>query len=349
MNRYQKKTGLPPGSLIYVGTKNSGEITNKKINYNKLQFQEEQNIGIEQMQIHKEEEMTWVNINGVHDPDYIEKICNNFDIHPLIMEDIMNTDQRTKIEDYGDYLFIVLKMLKYDYQEEKIEVEQLSLIQGEDYIISFQEIEGDVFDYVRKRLREGRGKIRENNADYLMYSLIDAVVDNYFLVLEKFGEEIDLLQEELLQEDGKESLEEIHDLKSNLITLRRYILPLRAELNTLIRERSIHISKDTAYYIRDIYDHALRINEKMDSHRELLNGLMDIYLSLSNNKMNSVMKRLTIIATIFMPLTLITGIYGMNFKYMPELEYQWSYPTVMGIMLVVVVIMLIYFKKKKML
>ncbi len=346
---YKRKKGQPPGTLLHIGEQTDAAVSLSTIKYNQDNFNEDKDISLDKINLEDDGFIKWYDIVGVHNADVMSDINEILDIHPLIMEDIMNTDQRTKMETYGDCLFTVLKMLRYEKGDQEIDVEQVSIVSGNDYLISFQEEEGDVFDYVRERIRLGKGKIRKMDSDYLLYGLMDAIVDNYFVILESIDEEINLLEEEILSAVKQEELEEIHRIKSQLLTLHRSTLPLRGEINTIIKNESKQLSEGAIFYFRDIYDHVIRILEQIDSYRETMNNLLDVYLSLNSNKMNEVMKILTIIATIFMPLTMIAGIYGMNFEYMPELEWLWGYPAVLLLMAVIAVIMLIFFKRKDML
>jgi magnesium transporter len=259
----------------------------------------------------------------------------------------MNTGQRPKMEDFNDYLFIVLKMLSYDEEENETQTEQVSLILSSKFVLSFQESEGDVFDPVRERIRSDRGRIRKMGVDYLAYSLIDAIVDNYFMVLEKIGERIEDIEDELVKNPTPEVLHTIHRLKRELIFLRKSVWPLREVISRLERWESPLIDKSIDIYLRDVYDHTIQVIDALETFRDMLSGMLDIYLSSLSNRMNEVMKVLTIIATIFIPLTLISGIYGMNFRYMPELESPWGYPLVYTVMLAVSAVMLIYFRRKK--
>jgi len=251
------------------------------------------------------------------------------------------------MEDFNDYLFIVLKMLSYDEEENETKTEQVSLILSSKFVLSFQESEGDVFDPVRERIRSDRGRIRKMGVDYLAYSLIDAIVDNYFMVLEKIGERIENIEDEMVKNPTPEVLQTIHRLKRELIFLRKSVWPLREVISRLERWESPLIDKSIDIYLRDVYDHTIQVIDALETFRDMLSGMLDIYLSSVSNRMNEVMKVLTIIATIFIPLTLVAGIYGMNFKYMPELESPWGYPMVYTIMLTVSAVMLIYFRRKK--
>ncbi len=343
-----KKTGLPPGTLIHIGEKKIEKARITIIDYNEAQFQEKEAKKVEECFPYKDQpNVTWINIDGIHDVEIIEKIGNHFNLHPLQLEDVLNTEHRPKIEDFEDYIFVVLKMLYYDEKENEIKDEQISLILASNIVISFQESEGDVFNPIRERIRNGKGRIRKMGADYLAYALIDAIVDNYFIILEKLGEKIQDLEEELVTNPTSETLHAIHKLKRENIFLRKSVWPLREVVSKLERGESSLIKETTVIYLRDVYDHIIRVIDTIETFRDLLSGMLDIYLSSISNRMNEVMKVLTVIATIFIPLTLIASVYGMNFTYMPELESPWGYPIVLVGMLFIVTLMLIYFKRKK--
>ena len=343
-----KKAGLPPGTIVYIGKQKNEKVWIRIIGYDETHFEEKEAKAIEEAFEFKDKStITWINIDGLQRVDVIEKIGKQFNLHPLVLEDIANTEQRPKMEDFTDYVYIVLKMLRYDDQNNEIISEQLSLILGSNWMISFQENEGDVFDHIRDRLRNNKGRIRTLGPDYLIYTLIDAVVDNYFAVLEKMGEKIEAIEDELITNPEPATLKIIHDLKRQSISLRKSVWPLREVVNYLDRLESKLIKKTTNIYLRDVYDHTIQIIDSTESFRDILSGMIDIYLSSISNRMNEVMKVLTIIATIFIPLTLVAGIYGMNFTYMPELKSPWGYPLVLLIMLSIATVMLFYFRKKK--
>ena len=292
--------------------------------------------------------VTWINVEGVHDVKILEKLGECFGLHPLIQEDIINTDQRPKIEDYDNYLYIVLKMLYLNKGNNGVVTEQISLILGKNFVVSFQEgIEGDVFDLVRERIRTDKGRIRKMGADYLAYALLDSIVDNYFVVLEAIGERIELLEERLIASPTPETLQIIQNLKREMIFLRKAVWPLREVAGSLERGESSLINENTRISLRDVYDHTIHVIDTIETFRDMLSGILDIYLSSVSNRLNAVMKVLTIIATIFMPLTFIVGVYGMNFKYLPELEWKWGYPLIWLVMIGIGVTMLTYFKRKK--
>ena len=349
IKKRSRKAGLPPGTLIHIGEKRAGAVNITLIDYDEAKFQESQLKKVEECFPFREKPtVTWINVEGVHDVEVIEKLGTCFGLHPLVLEDILNTDQRPKMEVYGDYLYIVLKMLYGSDPNRLVESEQVSLVCGSNFVLSFQEgKEGDVFNPVRERIRGGKGLVRKMGSDYLAYSLIDTIVDNYFLVLERLGEKIELLEEELVAHPTTGTLQEIQKFKNEMIFVRRVVWPLREVLSGLGRKESPLIKETTEIYLRDVYDHSVQVMDTIEVYREMLSGMLDIYLSSVSNRLNSVMKVLTIIATIFMPLTFIAGIYGMNFKYMPEVEWRWGYPAVWLVVIVIGISMLIYFRKKK--
>jgi len=343
-----KKIGLPPGTPIHVGEKKIDRVRIKIIDYDEAQFQEKEAKTVEECFPFKDKPtVTWINIDGIHQVDIIEKIGTHFNIHPLVLEDIVNTGQRPKMEDFVNYIFVILKMLYYDEKINETKTEQISLILGSNFVISFQENEGDVFDPIRERIRSDRGRIRKMGADYLAYALIDTIVDNYFIILEKLGEKIEDIEDELVTNPALETLQTIHSLKREMIFLRKSVWPLREVISRLERWESPLIDKSLNIYLRDVYDHTIQVIDSIETFRDMLSGLLDIYLSSVSNRMNEIMKVLTIIATIAIPLTVITGIYGMNFQFMPELQWQWSYPLVLLAMLTLGILMIRYFRRRK--
>lgn len=342
------KAGLPPGTLVHIGEKKAESVKLNIMTYNETSFEEKEVMTPKEgLRFKDKSGVVWINVDSVHQTEVIKELGNAFGLHPLIQEDILNTDQRPKIEDFEDYVYIVLKMLSPKNQTQSIQVEQVSLILTSDTVISFQEgIRGDVFDPVRQNIRNNKGPIRKMKADYLAYSLLDTVIDNYFIILENFEEKTEQLEKELVVNPSSQVLQTIHALKKELIILRKSVWPLREVLNTLSQERSSLISQSTRMYLRDIYDHAIQIIEVIEIFRELLSEMLEIYLSSINNKISSVMKVFTVIATIFIPLTFIASIYGMNFQHMPELAWKWGYPMTLGIMVFVGILMVNYFKKR---
>jgi magnesium transporter len=342
------KAGLPPGTLVHVGERKAEKVSIRIFDYDTTQFEEKETKTIEESFPFKDKPtVTWINIDGLHEIEVIEKLGSHFGLHPLLLEDILNTDQRPKMEDYGDYIFIVLKMLYSGENKDEIETEQVSIILGSNFVISLQEHEGDVFNPIRERIRKSKGRIRNADADYLAYALLDAIVDNYFLILENIGEKIEDTEQQLTTDPSAETLQYIRELKNEMIFLRKSIWPLRELINGLERCESKIIHESTGAYLRDVYDHTIQIIDTVESYRDMISGMVDIYLSSISNKMNAVMKLLTIFASIFIPLTFVAGVYGMNFKYLPELEWHWSYFGFWGVSIIVAGIMLFYFKRKK--
>jgi len=348
VKRTSKKAGLPPGALVHTGEQKTEYVRIRVIDYNEEKIDEKELRTIEECMPYKDTpNVTWINIDGLHDMDIIQKIGEYFGLHPLVLEDIVHTGQRPKLDDHEDYLFIILKMLFLDEDEGQLRFEQFSVVLGPNFVISFQEYFGDVFKPVRERLRTGKGRIRKMSADYLMYALMDAIVDNYFIVLEKIAEKIEEMEENLIRDPGPETLQTIHNFKRELIFLRKSVWPLREVCSSLERGDSNLIREKTAIFLRDMYDHTIQVIDTTETLRDIVSGMLDVYLSSVSNRMNEVMKLLTIIATIFIPLTFIAGIYGMNFKYMPELEWHWGYFVALGIMFVIFIIMLIWFRRKR--
>ena len=348
VKRRSEKVGLRPGSLVHVGDEKPSEARITVIDYDREQLHESEIRKVEECLTFRDKPtVTWINVDGVNDAQILEKIGECFGLHPLILEDIMNTDQRPKVEDFGNYMYVVLKMLHYDNEKSDVVTEQVSIILGSGFVISFQEREGDVFNPIRDRVRTARGLIRKMGPDYLTYALIDAIVDNYFLILERLGEKIEYIEDELVTKPTLETLREIHELKRDMIFLRKSVWPLREVVSKLEREGSKLIKETTGISLRDVYDHTVQVIDAVETFRDMLSGMLDIYLSSISNRMNEVMKVLTIIATIFIPLTLISGVYGMNFAYMPELGSPWGYPLVLLSMAIIVSLMLVYFRRKR--
>jgi magnesium transporter len=352
MSRYIKKRtkslGQPPGSLVHIG-----EIVTEKtkitvIDYNEKKYEHKTDVPLKECSRYFDSAtVTWINIDGVHDVSVIEQIGEMYRIHPLLLEDVMHTGQRPKIEDFGEHLFIILKMLTYNEEKDRVEAEQVSLVLGKNFVISFQEREGDVFTSIRERIQSDKGRIRKMGADYLAYSLMDSIVDHYFIILENFGDKIEKLEEELLEDTSPKTSSMIHSLKRELVFLRRSVWPLREIVNSLERGENALVKKSTLIFLRDVYDHTINIIDTIEAYRDSTTGMLDTYLTQMSNRMNETMKVLTVIATIFIPLTFIAGIYGMNFEFMPELGWKWAYPTVWGVIALVGVAMVFFFKRKR--
>jgi magnesium transporter len=352
--KVSKKAGLPPGTPVHVGEQKVETVRISVIDYDEKNFETRELERAEECFPYKEKAtVTWINVDGLHDTSVAQELGMCYGWHPLIVEDILNTNQRTKMDIFDDYLFISLKMLTFNHRENKLDVEQLSLILGENYVVTFQETQGDIFDPLRNRIKNSKGKIRKAGADYLAYALLDSVVDNYFAVLEGIGEVIEDIEEELVTNPSPDTLQNIHELKREMIYLRKSVWPLREIISGLQREETSLIKEATNIYLRDLYDHTIQVIDTVETLRDMVSGMLDVYLSSISNRMNEIMKVLTIFAVIFIPLTFIAGIYGMNFNpekspfNMPELNWYFGYPFAMGIMVAVGVGMLFYFKKKK--
>ena len=330
----------------FADTKEKVKVT--IIDYSEAQSQEKAAEKIEECFAFRDTAtVTWINVDGLSQTEVLEKLGNCFGMHPLVLEDILNTDQRPKIEDYETYVYIVLKMLYYVETESKTKAEQVSIILGSNFVISLQEHEGDVFNPVRDRIRKSKGRIRKTDSDYLAYALLDAIVDNYFLILENVGEKIEDTEQQLATNPSPETLQYIRELKNEMIFLRKSIWPLRELINGLERCESTLIHESTGAYLRDVYDHTIQIIDTVESYRDMISGMVGIYLSSISNKMNEVMKVLTIFASIFIPLTFVAGLYGMNFEFMPELTWHWGYFALLGFMAFVGISLVVYFKRKR--
>lgn len=291
--------------------------------------------------------VTWINMKGVHDAQAVEDLGHHFGLHPLIIEDILHTGQRPKADDLGEYVFVLLRMLSYVEERDAIEHRQVSLVLGTNYVLSFQDEGVDLFDPIQEQIRNGKGRMRRLGADYLAYVLLDAVVDNYFVVLDRLGDRIELLEEELVADPRPPTMQMIHELKQEIIRLRKSVWPLREVIGRLERGGGSLFQDSTQIYLRDVYDHTVQVMDTVETYRDMLSGMLDIYLSSLSNRMNEIMKVLTIIATLFIPLTFIAGVYGMNFQHMPELAWRWGYPLVWLVMLAIVIVMLGYFRRKR--
>lgn len=346
--RRSQKVGLSPGTLVHIGEKKAEKVKISLIDYDESHFQEREVGAVEECFPFREEPtVTWINVDGLHRLDVIEALGRHFGLHPLVLEDILSTGQRPKMEDFEDHIFIVVRMLSYNEKKDETEDEQVSLILGHHFVISFQETEGDVFDSIRARIRNGKGRIRRMGADYLAYALLDAIVDRYFVVLERLEDRIEALHEELVANPAPKTLQEIQHVKRELIFLRKSIWPLREVISGVQRGESSLFQEATQIYLRDVYDHTIQVIDTIETFRDMISGMLDIYLSSLSHKMNEIMKVLTIIATIFIPLTFIAGVYGMNFEYMPELRWRWGYFAVVALMFVIAGLMLVYFRRKK--
>lgn len=346
--RRSQKAGLPPGTIVHVGDKPDAPVKLTVMHFDEQHFVEYEASEIETgLQSLQQPGITWLNVAGLDDSSLIQTLGDRLGLHPLVLEDIANTSQRPKVEDYETYFFVVLKMLEYEQTEGEVLVEQVSIVLGENYLISFQEDESDVFDPVRTRLRNGAGRLRKLGPDYLAYALIDAVVDNYFIILEQIGDEIEAIEEQVSEHPEQQPLPEIYRLKREMIALRRAVWPLREVIAVLQHNESPLIRPGTVIYLRDIYDHTIQIMDTVESMRDLLSGMLDVYLSVLSNRMNEIVKVLTIFSTIFIPLTFLAGVYGMNFVYFPELQWRIGYPLFWMASGVIALVMLVYFRRKR--
>lgn len=349
LQRKRPKTGLAPGSLIYTGKVYSDKVHVEVIDYTDNRLQEVNILDVNELNNYNNPDtVTWINIQGLHDVSIIAKIGEMLGIHPLTLEDILDTQQRPKVEEYDDYLYISLKMINHAEKHNKIEVEQISIVMHKNFVICFQERPGDVFNDVRSRLRNGKGRARKRGVDYLGYMLLDIILDYYFETLDEVWNQIEYLEEIVVQKPERIKLTNIQVVRKDLIQLRRYMYPVRDVVHALSTRNVSYFQESTLMYLRDSHDHAVQVVENLDTYREILTSVMDLYLSQLSMKMNEVMKVLTIIATIFIPLTFLAGIYGMNFEHFPELTWQWAYPTGFYILSgAIVVIMLAYMKTKR--
>lgn len=343
-----KKAGLPPGSLIHIGQRKSDKVRISVIDYNEKDYSETICQTVEECFAYKDKTTeSWINIDGLHDIETIAKIGSHFELHGLLLEDILNTRHRPKVEEFDNCLFLTLKMLGISKNGQEVITEQVSFVLGKTWLVSFQEQAGDIFDALRQRLREDTGTARKKGIDYLLYRLVDTVVDNYFFITEHFSEASTKLEERVLRSPDNQSLQEIQRLKRLLVNFRKSVAPLREAVASLEKDSSSLIEKGTRRYLRDVYEHIIQLSEAIETQRDMLAGIMDLYLSGVSNKMNQVMQVLTIIATIFIPLTFIAGIYGMNFDNMPELHWKYGYFGIWGFMIIIGAIMVIYFKRKR--
>src|SRR5690554_5548339 len=344
----RRAKNLSPGTVAYIGKKVDLETSLDIIDYSRDHHDRFATKIVEDAFKYKDStHITWINVNGLSNALAIVDLGTHFGLHPLIQEDIVSTHQRPKLDEYDDYLFLVFKMLHYD-EDEKLIKEHVSLVMGKDYLITFQEAKSDVFEDLRERLEQNKGRARSAGADYLMFAILDAVADNYFTVAEFMRNKIELLEDRLFDGKGNDDIpQEIQELKMEILRIRKAVLPLREVVNRLEKIENPLIVPSTNKYIRDLYNHIIQVTESVEIYRDMIWGLMDMYLTTLSNKANEVMKVLTIMASIFIPLTFLAGIYGMNFDNMPELHFTYGYFYLIGVMVLVVVMMLFYFKRKK--
>jgi magnesium transporter len=347
--KQKSKLGLAPGSLVFTGTQKMSQVDISVLNYSENEFSESSPKSIEEVIsiVNSSHGISWVNIDGLHDVKSIEQICNFIGLHKLSMEDVLSVGQRPKLEEYSDYLQAVIKILSIEPEGDNVEYEQLTFILKGNVLISFQEKTGDIFNSVRNRIREGKGMIRKRGAGYLLYALIDLIVDHYFIIIEDLSEKLEDLETEILDNPDKNSLNKLHSLRRETLLLRRTIYPLREMVGKFEKLEEPLINNDIKVFIRDLYDHTVKVIENIDILRDMSSGLIDLYMNTASNKMNEIMKVLTIMSAIFIPITFIAGLYGMNFVNMPELQNKNGYFIILGIMVVVLIGMLIFLKRKK--
>jgi len=345
---YADKIGLPPGSLVYIGKERKEKVTVSEINFSPNHFEE---IALQKVtdcnSLDNPDTVTVIGVIGIHDTTIIEAAGKHFSLDPMILEDIVNTQSRSKLHEFDDYLFLPMNVLGVDSNTNEITTERISLLLAKNGVISFQENEIKILSPLKERISQGKGLARQRKSDYIFYRLIDIIVDNYFLVTEHLAEKIEELQEKILQDPNTGEHEEIYSLKREIGFVKRTISPLRECISNVIKADSDLVSESTQNYFRDVYDHLINLIETLDSQRETINDFLNLYMSAMSNKMNEVMKVLTIFASIFIPLTFIAGVYGMNFEIMPELEWKYGYLIAWGVMLFVAILLLVYFRRKK--
>ncbi len=343
-----KEVGLPPGTLVHVGRQKMEQPEIGLLEYDPDHFEARENLTVDEVcQSRDTAPVSWINLTGLHDTALLGELGAAFNIHPLALEDILNTQHRPKLEDFDDFILIILKMLHYNEDSRSVDTEQISLVIGPHYVLSFQEREGDVFENLRERLQRSSGRIRQRGPDYLAYAMIDSIVDSYFHILEKVGDSLADVEEELLVRPDQSALGLVHHFKRELLLLRKSVWPLREVIGEFQKGELDLISDSTQVFLRDLYDHTIQVMDTVELFRDTVSGLHDLYLSSVSNRMNEIMKVLTIMASIFIPLTFVAGIYGMNFEYIPELKWRWGYFGVWGIIILSVLGMLVYFKRKR--
>lgn len=346
LKKRSRKAGLPPGTPMHIGERRSETTALHLLHYDGRVLERPALTDVDEALPYLERPgVTWLHAVGAHDADRLKRL-ERLGLHPLVIEDILNTDQRTKFEDYGEYAYIVLKMLS-NGADAGIEIEQISIVVGKNYVISVEEGPSGAFASVEALIEKDRARVRQSGADYLAYLLLDRVVDNYFAVLERLGERIDALQDELVSGPGPGALSLLHHLRRETLMLRRSVWPLREVIGDLERERSALIRPETSVYLRDVYDHTIHVVDTIETFREVLSGMLELYMSSSTNRLNEVIKVLTVIATVFIPPTFVASVYGMNFRHMPELDWAWGYPAAWLVMIGLGAGMLAYFRRKR--
>jgi len=342
------KVGLKPGALLHVGERKLDKIRIRVVDFDQEHLEERELQSIEECEKYRDKDtVSWINIDGLHNIESMAKLSKIFGISSLVFEDVVNTHQRHKFEEYDNYIFIISKMMNYDAETHTISFEHISFIFGKNYVLSFQEKFGDFFEPVRERIRNSLGRLRRKKADYLNYALIDVMVDNYFVVADKLDISLNGLEDELMMNPTQDTLKQMYIIKRELLKLSRNIRPMREVTSNFYKMETDLIDTRNNIYLRDLYDHTVDLNESVDMDRELVSGMIDTYISITGNKLNEIMKILTIMASIFIPLTFIAGVYGMNFENMPELHEKWGYHLTLLIMLLIGGFMVVYYRKKK--
>lgn len=342
-----KKPGAGPGHLVFTGAHADEGTTVEYMDYDAEKLEEAQVDHVADcFGFFETPSVTWVDIVGLSDVEQIRALGEHLDLHPLLLEDVLSTRQRPKVEEYPNQLFVVIRMLQWPEGETDLIDEQVSLVVGDNYVISFQERSGDVFGPVRERIRSARGTIRRRGSDYMAYALMDAVVDHYFGILERIGDKVEALEERTLEGLDPSMTHRIHHLKRQTALTRRSIWPLREVLGTIYRGEHPLIAEETKLFFRDVYDHSVQVIDTLETLRDVAAGVMDLHMSAVSNRMNEIMKVLTIMSSMFIPLSFMAGVYGMNFDVMPELHVRWAYPALLIAMLTVVVGMLTWFRRK---
>lgn len=342
------KVASSPWTIKYIWKKRDTKVKINLINYNETIYSEQKLSSIKDtLAFNTEKSIKWINVTWVHNEKIIHEIGEQYGIHPLVLEDVANTTQRPKIEEYEDYLFIIIKIITYSIETHEVIIEQVSLLVWDDYVISFQEKENEVFKWIIERIRNKKGKICRLWSDYLMYAIIDAVVDQYFLVIEQISEKMEELEDELMFSANQNLLNKIYSIKKEIVYLKKSIWPIREVINSLQLAENKIINKHTYIYLRDVYNHTIQVIETVETFRDLTSGMLDLYLSTVSNKLNEIMKVLTIFSAIFIPLTFLAWVYWMNFKFMPELWMKWTYPAWWIFCIILTTTMIVIFRKKK--
>lgn len=349
LRKRAQKTGQPPGTAVYTGNKKLTETRISVLNFTADNFHETNGKTLEEcLPPNKEPGITWINIEGLNNTKLIEQLCQRYNIHPLTLEDILNVSQRPKVEEFENYVFLTLKILLWRTKRNTFSSDQLSLVFGNDFVLSFQERGSTLFNNIRERLcSESTQRLRQQGADYLVYRLTDTVIDYYFVILEELGYQVEKVEELIVNNPQPQNTRTIYRLKRQIISLRKAIWPVREMLSHLLQMEDKFVTPFTRVYLRDLYDHIVQAIDTIETFRDMLSGMLDMYLSSLTNRMNEVMKTLTIIATIFIPITFIASVFGMNFDYMPELHWRWAYFVVLGIMFSIALSMIYYFWRKK--